>query len=478
MRPILFIVASMILAIFIGYYAAQLPTSKMIWGAVFLLIFTVSFLNIEFGLYILIFSMLLSPEITIGKTAGSSLGRGLTLRLEDFLLVLIGFSWFAQNAIKKELGLFLKTPLNRAILFYSVACLLSTCLGIMSGRVDPKTGFFFVLKYVEYFILFFMVVNYVRDTGQVKRLVFCLLLTCFITCIIGMLQIPAGGRVSAPFEGESGEPNTFGGYLLLIGAIAGGMLSQAELTKSKHLLIGLLVAILPPFLFTLSRSSYLGFIPALLVLGIMMKKRVIVVGIFFVLLAVSPLLMPLQVKHRILYTFNQPTHSRQIQVGDLRIDTSTSARIRSWQEALTDWTSHPLLGYGVTGYRFIDAQFPRVLTETGIVGLLAFLYLLFCTGKVALQHLQTLKDPYFRGITIGFLAGFTGLLFHSLGANTFIIVRIMEPFWFFAAIVVALPEIERQSAALAEPAATAAHPASAGRALSGGEGADGLTVKL
>jgi hypothetical protein len=28
---------------------------------------------------------------------------------------------------------------------------------------------------------------------------------------------------------------------------------------------------------------------------------------------------------------------------------------------------------------------------------------------------------------------------HSIGANTFIIVRIMEPFWFFAAIVVALP---------------------------------------
>ena len=29
--------------------------------------------------------------------------------------------------------------------------------------------------------------------------------------------------MSAPFEGEIGEPNTFGGYLLLMMAIAGGM---------------------------------------------------------------------------------------------------------------------------------------------------------------------------------------------------------------------------------------------------------------
>jgi hypothetical protein len=41
------------------------------------------------------------------------------------------------------------------------------------------------------------------------------------------------------------------------------------------------------------------------------------------------------------------------------------------------------------------------------------------------------------------LAGFIGLLFHALGANTFIIVRIMEPFWFLAGIVMMLEEIEK-----------------------------------
>jgi len=43
---------------------------------------------------------------------------------------------------------------------------------------------------------------------------------------------------------------------------------------------------------------------------------------------------------------------------------------------------------------------------------------------------------------MGFLAGFIGLLFHAIGANTFIIVRIMEPFWFTLALVIMLPQLK------------------------------------
>ena len=43
---------------------------------------------------------------------------------------------------------------------------------------------------------------------------------------------------------------------------------------------------------------------------------------------------------------------------------------------------------------------------------------------------------------MGFFAGVIGLLFHAIGANTFIIVRIMEPFWFMAAMVLMIPEIK------------------------------------
>ncbi len=444
MRAFFSAILFLLVALLTGYFITRYSPSTVLLGVLALSIFTVSFINIEWGLYILIFSMLLSPEIIIAETAGSSLGRGVTLRLEDFLLAVIGLSWFARNAVKKELGLFLKTPLNKAILFYVLACVLSTGFGIMTGRVEMKTGALFVLKYIEYFIVFFMMVNHVRSTEQIKRFVFCLFLTCFIASLIGIIQIPGGGRVSAPFEGEVGEPNTFGGYLLFIGLVAAGLLAKTDNPKTKQILAILILGIIPAFLFTKSRSSYLALIPAIMVLGFMADRRLIILGILVISFMVSPLFLPTAVKNRIMYTFTQPEEQGQIQIGDIRLDTSTSARLKSWKEALRDWTRHPLLGYGVTGYQFIDAQFPRVLAETGLLGFIAFVYLLFSLFKVTLSNLKNLKTPFYQGIGIGFLAGLVGIMVHALGSNTFIIVRIMEPFWFFAGIIVVMPAMERQ----------------------------------
>jgi len=211
---------------------------------------------------------------------------------------------------------------------------------------------------------------------------------------------------------------------------------------------------IPPFLFTQSRASYLALIAVIFVLISMSRKRVIYTGIFIISLIISPLFLPSAVQKRILYTFQQREQFGQIRVGNVRLDTSFSARLVSWQDAIQGWTQKPLFGYGVTGYRFMDAQIPRVLTETGIIGLTVFIYLLYSIYRLALSYLIEIKDPFNRGLTIGFLAGFVGLIFHSLAANTFIIVRIMEPFWFFAGIIVVLPELERKEAQETEIAST------------------------
>ncbi|MDX1707317.1 MAG: O-antigen ligase family protein [Desulfobacterales bacterium] len=444
MRPHILLVFFIVFALLAGFLISQYPPHNVIIMALVAAIFVVSFINVEWGLYILIFSMLLSPELNVAETAGGSLQRGVTLRFEDFLLVLIGFSWFARTAINKELGLFLKTPLNKPIFIYISACLVSTGFGILAGRVDAITGPLFVLKYVEYFIVYFMVVNHLKSSNQVKRFVFCLLLTCFITSVIGILQIPSGERVSAPFEGEIGEPNTFGGYLLFLGSMAAGLLLKSESARSKQLYLFLIIAIIPAFLFTQSRASYLGLIATCFAFAMLSRHRIIIAGFLTLALISSPLFLPQEVKDRILYTFTQPGESGQIQIGDIHLDTSTSARIASLQKLLSDWPKKPVIGYGVTGYDFLDAQYPRVLIETGLLGLLAFMYLLFSVLRMAIDCHKVVKTPFFKGLAIGFLAGYVGILIHAMGANTFIIVRIMEPFWFFAGIIAVLPSLERQ----------------------------------
>ncbi|MGD9271758.1 MAG: O-antigen ligase family protein [Syntrophobacterales bacterium] len=437
-------------ALFVGYVLTLLSAIHSFVLIILLLIFVCVFVWPEAGLYVVIFSMLLSPEIIAGEMVGKgTLGRGLTLRLEDFLLVFIGLSWFARNAVDKTTGLFRKTPLNQPIAAYIIVCLVATLWGKITGDVEGFAGFFFVLKYFEYMIVFFMVVNYVNTADQAKRLLFCLFLTCFIVSIYGLMQIPGGERVSAPFEGARGEPNTFGGYLVFMGAVAVALIDHLKDMRVRLGLAVLLVALLVSLLYTQSRASYLAVIPTYLTLSLLSRRRFYLVAGLIVIVALSPVILPHVAKKRIAYTFTQPTHRDQIQIGKLRLDTSLSARITSWKEGLSEWRNKPILGHGVTGHKFMDAQYPRILVETGVVGLLAFGWLIYILFLVGLRTWRNQQNDLLRGLSVGFIAGLVGLLVHAFGANTFIIVRIMEPFWFLTGIVIALAAMDEESRAVA-----------------------------
>ena len=432
-------------ALFVGYLLTMVSAIHSFVLIILLLISVCVFLWPEAGLYLVIFSMLLSPEIITGDIGGKgTLGRGLTVRLEDFLLIFIGLSWFVRTAVDKTTGLFRKTPLNQPIAAYIIVCLVATLWGRITGDVQGIAGFFFVLKYFEYMIVFFMVVNYVETPDQAKRLLFCLFLTCFIVSMYGLIQIPGGERVSAPFEGARGEPNTFGGYLVFMGAVAVALIDHLKDMRVRLGLAVLLVVLLIVLIYTESRASYLAVIPMYLTFSVLSRRRFYLLAGLVVVLAVSPFVLPHKVKERIIFTFTQREQAGQIQVGKMRLDTSTSARLRSWQGGLQDWRKRPFLGHGVTGYGFMDAQYPRILVETGIVGMLAFAWLIFTLFRVGVGTWLDSEDDLLRSLSVGLIAGLVGLLVHALAANTFIIVRIMEPFWCMVGIVVAVSAMEEE----------------------------------
>jgi O-antigen ligase len=294
-------------------------------------------------------------------------------------------------------------------------------------------------------VVFFMVVNLVNSVDQAKRLLFCLFLTCFIVSIYGLIQIPGGGRVSAPFEGEVGEPNTFGGYLVFMGAVAVALMDHLKDMRVRVALAVLMIVLMISLVYTQSRASYLAVIPAYLVLGFLSRRKFYLIAGLVITLALAPLILPRVAKERISYTFTQAEHKGQVRLGRLKLDTSTSARLRSWQEGLKEWRKRPVLGYGVTGNEFMDAQYPRILVETGVVGLVAFGWLIHALFRMGLLVWRDEQDDLLRGISVGLMAGLAGLLVHAIAANTFIIVRIMEPFWFITGIVVALSQMDDES---------------------------------
>ncbi|MCG6536461.1 MAG: O-antigen ligase family protein, partial [Syntrophales bacterium LBB04] len=367
---------------------------------------------------------------------------GITLRFDDFVLLIIGLSWFFKTAIHKELGLFADTPLNRGIGFYFSICLISTLIGYLMGRVKGLTGIFFVLKYFEYFIVYFMAVNQIKEKKHIERFLVTILVVCFIVCTVAVYQIPSGVRVSAPFEGEVGEPNTLGGYLVLMMSITVGLLLNYG-TKNQKIYLGILLFfIVIALAATLSRSSWISLGPMFLALIYLNKRKSVIIIPLTVIIMILPYVMPENVKQRALFTVTQPAETGQILIGKTRIDTSTSARLASWKMVLTtDFLKQPIIGYGITGYHFLDAQYPRVLAETGLVGLIIFLYLLRAIYINARNIYRNTIDPLYKGLTVGYLAGFWAMITHGIGSNTFIIVRIMEPFWFLTAMIIMIPAL-------------------------------------
>lgn len=389
------------------------------------------------GIYILVFSMLLGPELIVGGLgSGATLGRGVTLRFDDLLLVLVGFGWLSRLALSRGFGTLAKTPLNRPIVCYTAACAFATFVGMLAGRVSPVGGFFFLLKYYEYFFIYFMTINIVEDRTQLRHLVRASLLTFLLVSLYALWQIPSGGRVSAPFEGPEGEPNTLGGYLVFLMSIMTGLLLTTGAVPRRLPYLGLLGIGAVALQATLSRASFLaGGVVFLGVMEMVRRRSPVLLATLLMGLLAAPFIMPDSVVDRMVHTFAQPEEEGQIKLGTLRVDTSTSERLRSYERAMEQFRTSPLWGVGVTGGPFMDAMYPRVLMETGLIGFGAFAYLVYSLFRLGLDAYRSLTDPYDRGIALGFVMGLVGLLIHALGANTFIIVRIMEPFWLYAAIV-------------------------------------------
>jgi len=418
-----------------------------------LMIVVITFTSIELALYFLILSTLLSPELTFGGSSAQELAagmtnttesRGITLRLDDIMLTLISFTWLVRMAVRNELGFLRRTPINQAAFLYWAACAFSTMIAFFSGKVGLY-GVFFVIKYLEYFILFYIVVNHVHDEAIIKRFLMVMIFTCLIASLIGIAQIPSGLRVSAPFEGAEGEPNTFGGYLMFMFSIMLGILLHTTDKKQRFLLFVAMGVVLIPFAFTESRSSYLSFIVAIICFLFYSQKKKLLLFMCLTGVALAPFVLPQNVINRVMFTFNQAEQSGQLQVGNLKVDTSTTERLRAWEEVINkDFPKNPIFGVGVTGGKFLDAQYPRVLLETGIVGLILFIWFLRRVWVLLKKGSRKLQDPIMRGVALGALCGFAGLLVHAIGANTFIIVRIMEPFMIILGLILAMQILEKE----------------------------------
>jgi hypothetical protein len=373
---------------------------------------------------------------------GALPARAVVIRFDDLLLGVIFVTWLAKLAINKQLGVLRSTPLNVPLGLFIVTCVGSTAWGILNGSVtNPTASLLYFLKYLEYFVLFFMAANVIRDRHQVDRFLKAMLFTAVIVSLYAYAQMMAYGtafRVSAPFEGKP-EPNTLAGYLLLMMALCLGLLLYSRSGAQRLALLALIGLMLVPFMYTYSRGGYVAFVVMYLTICVFSQRyRPLLWGLLVLGGFLIPTVIPSTVSERIAETFD-PRSS--VQFGGMRLSASPAYRLLVWKLVIEKWFQHPFLGSGVTGLGFVvDNQHALVLGEVGLLGVLVYIWVRWRLLAISFRHFKTMTDPLAQGLCLGFVAGLAGLLVQSFAGEIFIIVRIMEPFWFLAAIVIVLPQ--------------------------------------
>ncbi len=430
-----------LLGILIGQGITMIPYSALIMVIIAIGIFFISFFHADVALIFLIVSMLLSPEIG----AGAVPGRDVTIRVEDFLLFALILAWLAKSAIHQRMDFIPRTPLNRWIFFYALIFVVSTARAMITVNMEPLRAIFYIMKYLEYFVLYFIVAGIVQSKRQLKIFLYAFFVTFALVNLYAYSQIGQVDRISAPFEGKQGEPNTLGGYIVLIVSVLLGLILHIRPVSWKIFLSLLGIFSLWPLMHTQSRSSYLALMVMLFSMIVLIPRyRHIVAGLCVCLVVVASLMTPERIITRVQDAFiPQPQQAVDpVEILGVTLGPSPSARVRSWVDVYEAWQHSPFLGYGVNAYGFLDSQFVRTLVDFGAIGFVSFCLLLGSIFKNTLKVYHSTQDPVGKGLSCGFLAGHVAMIAHALTANTFVIIRIMEPYWFLAALVMMWPKIE------------------------------------
>jgi len=164
------------------------------------------------------------------------------------------------------------------------------------------------------------------------------------------------------------------------------------------------------------------------------------------------LVVPAGVLERLSYT-----------ISDERLILDASSLMRIWlaEAGIRITLLHPLLGYGFSffdelnttlarmpsvslkyysTYASLHSQYISTLVKSGLLGLLAFLWLLVSAFRLSVRLFRSTDDQFVRGISLGFACGLIALGTSGLTVETFYYTIAASSLWFVAGCLTVLRE--------------------------------------
>ena len=368
----------------------------------------------------------------------SIFGQEGSFTVSDILVLILAVA-FVLHSFFNKVAIVLPKKLMLPVCVFSLLAASSTVFAL--NQFSPKEIFvssLFLIRFLFYFSVMIITLNVVKKE-KIEKWVSIFLVTGTIVAFLGFVQFlfvpnllfltpygwdPHKMRIVSTFL----DPNFTGVVFVFLASFS---LSKYLYKKSLGLFLIFLFSSIAIFL-TFSRSSYLAFLCALLVIGSLKSFKITL--LIILIFSFSFIFVP-QARERI--------------TGAITFDETAKARVESWQKALFVFREHFLIGVGFNTYRYSQASYGffendqslgghsgagsdssllLVAATTGVFGLGAFLWILASIYKTIAK---SSKKSF---IALGTLASFIALLVHSQFVNSLFFPQIMLLFWFFVGL--------------------------------------------
>ncbi len=359
------------------------------------------------------------------------------------ICALVGIGPMLLHRFARRLPVFRINAETTALLVLGGTMLVTAPFSIWPGGVVHV----FIDSFLKILVVFVLMMNTVTTTTRLQRLTDLIVFS--VGCIAAMsvadyargMNLVEGGRLAGPVGGIFGNPNDLALNMVtfLPAAIVIAM-SRRRLGVTRVAAAVVALLMLATVVLTQSRSGALGAaaaVVALALLGRSARRGIGVVTVVVVLGAVP--FLPTAFWSRMDTIVNGE--------GDRQFTGSREARKTVMQEGITAFLDNPLTGVGAGQFKNYDPagrQAPwlethnaliQVAAETGIVGLLAFVFLIWraaaaalATRRLAAEYAaehgrdahdreSTVLTEHTVGMTAGLAGWFVCALFASVAYN-------------------------------------------------------------
>ena len=322
-------------------------------------------------------------------------------------------------------------PVTVFALIFAGLVLFAYLMGLRHAPLELRT-LRTVAETVAGLLLIPVLVDVVRDARLLRRLVTAIMLLGGLSALIGILlwvlpdpnaeallnrlgrfEYPVGGVLryrqnyaSVLNERAIGtwiDPNAFGGFLLMIGALTAPQVFAARPVLPRWAALGTLGLVVLALFLTDSLGAMLSLGAALVFIAALRYRRLLLIMALAVIIA---LFLPVTQRY-----------IAKIEAGVTNQDIETQMRFGEYKDALALIGRHPVIGVGFSGTPEIDLYlgvantYLTVASHMGLVGLAAYLLMMGSAFVYSAAHYRAIRAaPLLDDIWLGLAGALAGVL--------------------------------------------------------------------